>query len=262
MAGASEGYRLAAQAEEKLAPIAAGPINPAYKKALEARLPTAIALYDTLKPIADKHGVPVATLIATHMVETRGKGDPMGRTSSAGATGPFQITEIARKEFKPSAEYATQFERDADIAAQHFAKAKAEGFSTPEGLGMTYIAGIEGVKRWGGGTDGNVGTRSKEYGPMLREAVSMVEAELPKYRARLLDEASKPAARAGQVAFDAAKPVKMEEGLTGYLFGPSEEEAEASRKARNDARDKAAQHFQQVAYDKLAAEAPAKYGYK
>lgn len=262
MAGASEGYRLAAQAEEKLAPIAAGPINPAYKKALEARLPTAIALYDLLSPIADKHGVPVATLIATHMVETRGSGDPMGRESDAGATGPFQITKITRKEFQPSAEYATQVERDADIAAQHFARAKAAGFSTPEGLGMTYIAGIEGVKRWGGGVEGNVGRRSKEYGPMLREAMTMVEAELPKYRERLMGEAGQPAARAGQVAFDAAKPVKMEEGLRGYLFGPSEEEAEASRQARNDARDKAMQHFQKMAYDKLAAEAPSKAGYK
>jgi hypothetical protein len=262
VAGASEGYRLAAQAEEKLAPIVAGPINSAYRKALEARLPTALALYGVLKPIADKHGVPVETLIATHMVETRGRGDPMGRESEAGATGPFQITEITRKEFKPSAQYATQVERDADIAAQHFARAKAAGFSSPEGLGMTYIAGIEGMKKWGGGADSNVGQRTKEYGPMLREAMTMVSTGLPKYQEQLQEEAKKPAARAGQAAFDTTKLVKMEEGLKGYLFGPSEEEAEASRQKRNDARDEATKHFQQMAYDRLAAEAPAKAGYK
>jgi hypothetical protein len=50
----------------------------------------------------------------------------------------------------------------------------------------------------------------------------------------------KAAAEAGQTAFDEAEYTPMQEGLMGALFGPSEEEAEASRKARNDARDKAA----------------------
>lgn len=271
MAGASEGYRRAAQAEDRIAREAMRELTAAEKEAIEARLKTAMMAYSVLRPIAEKHGVSPSELVGLHVVETRGKGDPMGRTSSAGATGPFQITEITRKEFQPSAEYATQFERDADIAAQHIARAKKEGFSTPAGRAMTYIAGIEGVKNWGGGAENNVGEQSIAYVPMVIYAKSRVRQEADKAMKRYAEEeaaaqseaerARKMAsASAGKSAFKAYDYKPMQEGIMGAVFGPSEEEAEASRQARNAARDKAAAE--------AAATVPAppptytKYGYK
>ena len=262
MPGASEGHRLAAQAEEKLAPIVAGPINPAYKTALEKRLKTAITLYPLLKPIAEAHGRDPIELIAIQMVETRGKADPMATTSSAGATGPFQITDDTRKEFKPSREYGTIVERDADIAAQHLARAAKSGFTMPEALAMTYIAGIEGVKRWGGGDEGNVGTHSKEYGPMFREALMMARAELPKYEASLREQAEKKAAQSGDLAFKTMPVPKMSENFLEYMTGDAEAQFEAAQKRRNDARDLAYKHIGDLEYQRLAAEAPKKAGYK
>ena len=248
MARASDQYRLSAQAEDRIQREITSAPSDAQKRAIEARLKTAVSLYSSLKPIADKHGVDVRELLALHAVEVRGKGDPMSEESIAGATGPFQVTEITRKEFPPSQEYATIFERDADTAAQHLAAAKKEGFSTVPGRALTYIAGREGVRQWGGGaTTGHVGEQSSAYVPMTAYAYKRVKQLLPEH---LKGEAEdqmfyerdrkKAAAEAGQRAFDEAQYTPMQEGLMGALFGPSEEEAEASRKARNDARDKAA----------------------
>jgi hypothetical protein len=251
MARASDQYRLSAQAEDRIQREITSAPSDAQKRAIEARLKTAVSLYSALKPIADKHGTDVRELIALHTVETRGKGDPMSRESSAGATGPFQVTEITRKEFPPSQEYTTTFERDADTAAQHLAAAKKEGFSTVPGRALTYIAGREGVRQWGGGAKNNVGEHSVAYVPMADYAYRRVRELLPAY---LKDEAKgvemdkliyeidrkKAAAEAGEEAFYETPYTPMQEGLMGALFGPSEEEAEASRKARNDARDAAA----------------------
>lgn len=248
MARASDIYRQSAQAEDRIRREITSAPSADQKKAIESRLKTAMSLYSKLKPIADKHGADVLELIALHAVETRGKGDPMSRESGAGATGPFQVTSITREEFPPSQEYATIFERDADTAAQHLAAAKKEGFSTVPGRALTYIAGRGGVRQWGGGADtGHVGEQSTAYVPMANYAYRRVKELLPSYIAgeaedKMLYELDrkKAAAEAGQKAFNEAEYTPMQEGLMGALFGPSEEEAEASRKARNDARDAAA----------------------
>jgi hypothetical protein len=248
MARASEIYRQSAQAEDRIQREITSAPSDAQKRAIEARLKTAVSLYTALKPIADKHGVDVRELLALHAVEVRGKGDPMSGPSIAGATGPFQVTEITRKEFPPSQEYATIFERDADTAAQHLAAAKKEGFSTVPGRALTYIAGREGVRQWGGGANtGHVGEQSTAYVPMTTYAYKRVKELLPEHlkgeeQDKMLYELDrkKAAAEAGEKAFYDTPYTPMQEGLMGALFGPSEEEAEASRKARNDARDKAA----------------------
>ena len=144
---------MAAQAEDLIARDLSGPPTADQRAAIDARANTALSLYPALKPIADRYGVSVVDLMALHTVETRGKGDPMGRTSPAGATGPFQITPITRKQYPVTQTYGTTFEADADIAAQHLAAAKKAGFSTFGGKrffsGLTLgIAGIAGADKF------------------------------------------------------------------------------------------------------------------
>lgn len=253
MAGPTDGARRAAQADVAVSRDLSGPPTAAQREALEARMKTAVSLYPALKPIADKHGVPVSYLMALHVVETRGKGDPMAKESSAGATGPFQITPITRKQYPPSQQYSTVFETDADIAAQHLAAAKKAGFGSFGAQAMTYTAGMEGVKRWAGGAQSGVGQHSKEYVPMAVYAQRTLEERLPDYAKQLERERKMAAADAGMKAFKEYPYTPM----TGGVLGVSEAQEAASRKARNDARDSA------------AAEATAKpqtpytqYGYK
>jgi hypothetical protein len=228
-----EAQKLVVQAEERLAKLVGGPLPKGYRDALEARIKTAVRLYPMLTPIAEKHGVPVDELIALHVVETRGKGDPMGRTSSAQATGPFQLTSVARKDYPPSAEYRTQVETDADSAAQYLKAARKAGFTMPEAIGMTYIAGIEGVKKWGGGNDGgHVGENSKAYGPMFKYAIERLKTAHPEHVAQVEKDAANRGKIDARKAFEAYEVVKPEEGVLGTLFGPSAEEVEASRLKR------------------------------
>jgi hypothetical protein len=241
MASPTEGRRLAAQAEDLIARDLSGPPTADQRAAIDARANTALSLYPALKPIADRYGVSVVDLMALHTVETRGKGDPMGRTSPAGATGPFQITPITRKQYPVTQTYGTTFEADADIAAQHLAAAKKAGFSTFGGQALTYTAGMEGVKRWGGGGPSRVGQDSREYVPMAIYAKQTIEAKLPDYVKQLEREKKKAAADAGMKAF---KESPYEKPHTDYRmfagpYGVSTAEAEAARQARNEARDRA-----------------------
>lgn len=270
MAGASEGHRLAAQAEERIAREVTRDLTDAEKALIDARVKTAMTVYPLLKPIAEKHGVSPSELLGLHIVETRGEISPMGRESGAGATGPFQITEIARREFKPSAKYATQIETEADLAAQYLAKSATDGFSTPAGRAMTYIAGTQNVKNWGGGGSSGVGEQSLAYVPQVVYAKARVRQEADKaMKQYAAEEAARSeaerarktaAAAAGEKAFREAPYTPMQEGIKGYLFGPSEEEAEASRQARNAARDAAAAAA--MAATTVPEPTYTKYGYK
>jgi hypothetical protein len=239
MPGATESAKLAAQAEEKLRPLVEGKLSAAGKAALDRRMETALTLLPLLQPIADKHGIPVSQLLAIHVVETRGGENPMSRTSSAGATGPFQLTSAARKDYAPSAKYDTTVEADADSAAQYIKAAKNAGFTMPEAIGMTYIGGISGVKNWGGGAENNIGENSLVYGPMFKYAIEQVDAQMPGY----LKSLERPARAAGVEAMQAVlretPELKMETGLRGLFVGPSEEEFEAARKTRMDAAEQA-----------------------
>ena len=253
MAGPTDGARRAAQADTAVARDLSGSPTAAQREAIDARVKTGLSLYPALKPIADKYGISPEDLSALHVVETRGKGDPMGSMSSAGASGPFQITAITRKQYPVSQQYGTTFETDADIAAQHLAAAKKAGFSSFGAQAMTYTAGMEGVKRWAGGAQSGVGQHSKEYVPMAVYARQAVQAQLPDYVKQLERERKMAAADAGMKAFKEYPYTPM----TGGVLGVSEAAEAASRKARNDARDSA------------SAEAAAKpqtpyaqYGYK
>lgn len=258
--------KLAAQAEEKLAPLVTAPLSTTTRELLEARMKTAMHLYPVLEPIAQKHGVPVEELIALHIVETRGERDPMGRTSTAKASGPFQLTPIARRQYPASARYETQVETDADSAAQYLKAARDAGFTMPEAVGMTYIAGIEGVRRWAGGDDNSgVGKNSKAYGPMFRYTIERVKTETPIH----LKSLDRPARAAGvdamnRVLQETPAP-KMETGLKGFFFGPSEEEFEAARKARADEAEAARKRAYEEALPEMqtsARKALSDLGYK
>lgn len=264
MPGVTESAKQAAQAEARLARIVRGRLNPAYKAALDARMETAMALLPVLKPIAEKHGVPVEQLLAIHVVETRGRGDPMSRTNKVGASGPFQLTPDARKDFPPSMQYATTVESDADSAAQYLKASRAAGFTMPEAIGMTYIAGITGVKNWGGGNEGNVGEHSKDYGPMFKYALDKLAVQIPEYTKQQSEReraARSAGAAARRQAFDQFPVPKMKEGIAAF-FGPSEEEVTKAREARMSAAEQA----EKQAFESMRPEAPLqtmkKAGYK
>jgi len=257
-----EAKKLVVQAENKLAALVGGPLPKGYRDAIEARIKTAVRIYPMLAPIAEKHGVPIDELIALHVVETRGKGDPMGRESSAGATGPFQLTKVAREDYPPSAEYRTQVEADADSAAQYLKASRKAGFTMPEAIGMTYIAGIEGVKKWGGGNEGNVGEQSKAYGPMFKYAMERLKTARPEHVAKTEKEASNRGKIDARKAFEEYSVVKPEEGVLGTLFGPSAEEVEASRLKRLQWADFIAQDTKADSLWKAELMQPLTAGYK
>jgi len=264
MPGATESAKLAAQAEEKLRPLVEGKLSDADKAALDRRMETALTLLPLLQPIADKHGIPVSQLLAIHVVETRGGENPMSRTSSAGATGPFQLTSAARKDYAPSAKYGTTVEADADSAAQYIKAAQTAGFTMPEAIGMTYIGGIRGVKNWGGGAANNIGENSLVYGPMFKYAIEQVESRAPKY----LNDIERPAKMAGsgamQTAFAGYEMPTIRTGLGAFL-NPSEEEAAAARTGRMTAAEQARQSAYDRAMPAVEAQKKKKYeeaGYK
>lgn len=152
-----------AQAEERLKLLATPALRPESMKALDESMRRAEGRYELIKTVAQRHGIDPDELFAKYVIETRKSVDPENPgTSSAGASGPFQLMPNTRSSYT-DATISDPFERDADAAARLMADLKKRNDYSPDAISVAYNYGEGRFRNWGGDATQSLPDESTNY---------------------------------------------------------------------------------------------------
>jgi hypothetical protein len=155
--------KLNALAEDRLKNLPLPKLREKSLAALTSNLDRAESRYGLIKSVAERYGVDPEELFAKYVIETRGAANPESPgTSSAGASGPFQLMPDIREAFINS-KISDPFEREADAAARLMSDIQKRNKFSPDMLSVAYNYGEGNLRDWGGNAVAELPQESVNY---------------------------------------------------------------------------------------------------